>query len=117
LTIIDIFIGDAGHAFQIGTEADIICDQKACGTRMLGITRLLNKRACTAIGHEDEGTGPFLLSVGFRIDGSRGVAGAFVDVSGITEVGICVIDILSNASAIRRVAEECLTVIVSVGFE
>ena len=115
---IGVVIGrEAGHAFQIGTEADIICDQKACGTRMLGIPRLLDKRACAAIGHEDEGTGPFLLSVGFGVGGSRGIAGAFVDAGGIAEVGICVIDILSNASAIRRVAEECLAVIVSVGFE
>lgn len=84
---------------------------------MLGIACLLDKGACAAIGHENEGTRPRILSAGFRIGGSRGVAAGFVDKIGIAEVGICVIDILSNASAIGRVAEECLAVFVSIRLE
>jgi hypothetical protein len=45
---------------------------------VLGITGFLDKRACSAVGHENEGTGPRFLFVGVGIDAAGGVAGGGV---------------------------------------
>ncbi len=66
---------------------------------MLRITGFLYEGACAAIGHQDEGNRP-----GFVV-GAGGISLGGVYLLRIAQVGIGVVDILGDGSAVGRAAE------------
>ena len=72
---------------------------------MLGVSGLLDKGTGTAVGHEDEWGWPGFGFVGFGVCGPGGVSGGRVDFGGVAEVGVGVVYVLGNGSAVGWAAE------------
>ena len=81
---------------------------------MLRIPRFLDEGAGATVDHKDEGTGPVGLFFGFWVGWAGGVAGCGVDVGGVAEVGVGVVDVLGDGAAVGGAAEEGFAVVVAL---